>query len=207
MSIPFRSGTGVVLAALALSAAMPRESEAQDTASIRRARADSAFVQIPFSDYLRGMVGLRSVLRGVALAGFDQWRRQPRSYPRTWRGFEDRLGWRYGQVAISHTLRFGASRVFEQRNLRYWPCGCGDSSSRLFNALAGPFRVTSPGGVRYSALNPVTELVSGVLVTGARPGGLHVGQGLRNGATGIIGESLADVVREFWPWRWRPPFL
>src|SRR5206468_5630094 len=122
-------------------------------------------------------------------------------------GFEDRLGSRYGQVAISHTLRFAASRALEQRNLRYYPCACGDSASRLINALVGPFRVTSPGGIHYSMLNPATELVSGILVTSVHPGGFHVGEGIRAGATGILGEALADVVREYWPWHWRPPFL
>jgi hypothetical protein len=199
--------TRIIFAALSLVVLTPRSGEPQDSASIQRARADSIFTPITAGEYLRGVVGPRSVLRGVALAGFDQWRHQPRSFPRTWRGFEDRLGARYGQVVISHTLRFGASRVFDERNLRYWPCGCGDSSSRLFHALAGPYRVTSPAGIRYSVLNPVTEMVSGALVTSVRPGGLHIGEGVRNGATGLIGESLVDVVREYWPWRWRPPFL
>jgi hypothetical protein len=202
-----RAAVLCVLAALGLAALTPCASTGQDTAAIRRARADSIFVPITFSEYVRGIVGPRSVLRGVGLASYDQWRGHPAAYSRTWRGFEDRLGARYGQVAISHTLRYAASGVFDERNLRYWPCGCGDSTSRLLHALAGAYRVTSPRGIHYSLLNPLTELTSGVLVTSVRPGGLHVGEGLRNGATGLIGESLVDVVREYWPWRWRPPFL
>jgi hypothetical protein len=196
-----------VLAALGFAALTPRASTGQDTAAVRRARADSIFVPITFSGYVRGIVGPRSVLRALGLAGYDQWRGHPAGYPRTWRGFEDRAGARYGQVAISHTLRYAASWVFDERNLRYWPCGCGDSTSRLLHALAGAYRVVSPRGIHYSVLNPLTELTSGVLVTSVRPGGLHVREGLRNGATGLIGESLVDVVREYWPWRWRPPFL
>jgi hypothetical protein len=196
-----------VLAVLGLAALTPGAGTAQDTAAVRRARADSIFVPVTVDGYVRGIVGPRSVLRGLALASYDQWRGYPAGYPRTWRGFEDRAGARYGQVVISHTLRSVASRVFDERNLRYWPCGCGDSTSRLLHALAGAYRVTSPRGIHYSVLNPLTELTSGVLVTGVRPGGLHVGEGLRNGATGLVGESLFDVVREYWPWRWRPPFL
>ena len=202
-----RSAVLTFLAALGPAALAPRAGSRQDTAVVRRASADSIFAPITFREYVRGMVGPRSVLRGLGLASYDQWRGHPTGYPRTWRGFEDRAGARYGQVAISHTLRYAASRAFDERNLRYWPCGCGDSTSRLLHALAGAYRVTSPRGIHYSMLNPVTELTSGVLVTGVRPGGLRVAEGLRNGATGLIGESLFDVVREYWPWRWRPPFL
>jgi hypothetical protein len=195
------------LIGIVLVAVVPRIGEPQDSVSVPRARRDSVFATVTFREYLRGMVGPRSVLRGVGLAGFDQWRRRPRSLPETWRGFEDRLGARYGQVAISHTLRFGASRILDERTLRYWPCECGESESRLLHALAGPYRVVSPGGIHSSWLNPATELVSGVLVTSVRPGGLRVGEGIRNGATALVGESLVDVVREFWPWGWRPPYL
>jgi hypothetical protein len=197
----------IMLATLSLMMLRAERVESQDSLTSQRARADSVFTPMTVGQYVRGIFGPRSVLRGVGLAGFDQWRGQPRSYPRTWRGFEDRLGARYGQVVISHTLRFGASRVFDERILRYWPCGCGDSTSRLLHALTGPYRVTSPAGIRYSALNPITELASGVLVTSVRPGGFRVGEGFRNGATGLISESIVDVVREYWPWHWRPPFL
>jgi hypothetical protein len=197
----------VLVIAIALVPLAPRAAHAQDSAAVRRARADSIFTPISVDEYLRGMIGPRNILRGVALAGFQQWRGRPIEFPRTWRGFEDRLGEGYGQVAISHTLRFGASRLFDERNLRYRPCACGDSSSRLFNALAGPYRVTSSRGIHYSLLNPVTELASGILVTSVEPRGFRVGAGVRNGAIGLAGESLVDVVREFWPWHWRPPFL
>jgi hypothetical protein len=179
----------------------------QDSASVRRVRNDSVYVPMTFGEYARGMIGPRTALRAVALAGFDQWRRQPRAFPSTWHGFEERLGVRYGQVAISHTLRFAASRKFDERILRYRPCACGDSASRLWRAITGPYRVTSPEGIHYSVLNPVTELLSGVLATGVRSSGLHVGEGLRGGATGLVAESLIDVAREYWPWRWRPPFF
>jgi hypothetical protein len=152
-------------------------------------------------------VGPRAVLRSFALAGYDQWRNHPAAYARDWHGFEERLASRYGQVAISHTLRFAASRVFDERTIRYQPCACGDSVSRWRYAVLGPLRVSSPAGVHLSPLNPIAEIVSGVLVTGVRSGGLHVGEGARAGVTGLAVESLGDIIREFWPWRWRPPFL
>jgi hypothetical protein len=168
---------------------------------------DSTYQPLTLNGYLVGLVGPRAVIRSLALAGFDQWRGHPVAYGRTWRGFEDRLGSRFGQVAISHTLRFGASRIFDERTIRYQPCACGDSLSRLRYAVLGPLRVNSPTGVHLSPLNPVAEIVSGVLVTGVRSSGLHVGEGVRAGVSGLAFESLGNIVREFWPWRWRPPFL
>jgi len=168
---------------------------------------DTSYHPVEVRGYLLGLAGPRAVLRSLALAGFDQWRGHPVAYPRNWRGFEDRLGSRFGQVAISHTLRFGASRLFDERSVRYQPCACDDSLSRWRYAVLGPLRVSSPNGVHLSALNPVSEIMSGILVTGVRSGGLHVGEGARAGVTGIAFESLADLAREFWPWKWRPPFL
>lgn len=195
----FASGlrAGRCLAAAITVCSVPGIASAQDT----------TYHRVGTKDYLLGLVGPRAVLRSLALAGFDQWRGRPVAYARNWRGFEDRLGSRFGQVAISHTLRFAASRALNERTMRYQPCACGDSLSRWRYALLGPFRVTSPTGVHFSAMNPTAEIASGILVTGVRSSGLSVGEGVRAGVTGIAFESLADVVREFWPWKWRPPFL
>lgn len=172
-----------------------------------RVNADSTYRPEELRGYLLGTFGPLPIVRALALAGFDQWRRRPPAFPSNWRGFEDRLGSRYAQVAISRTLRFGLSRAVDQRSIRYRPCTCGDSGSRVAYALLAPLRVNTPTGIRLSMLNPVTEIASGILVTSARSGGLHVGEGVRNGVTGIAFESVGALVREFWPWRWRPPFL
>jgi hypothetical protein len=171
------------------------------------ANPDSVYRPEELRGYLFGTFGPRPVIRALALAGYDQWRRRPPNLPSGWRGFEDRLGARYGQVAISHTLRFGLSRVFDERTIRYRPCVCGDSASRLAYALISPLRVNTPRGIRLSIMNPVAEITSGILVTAVRPGGFNVADGARNGIIGLAGESATSLVREFWPWHWRPPFL
>ncbi len=188
----------------AAAQAPPADSGAMQQAAVRD---DSLYTPESFRSYVFGTFGPRPVIRALALAGFDQWRRRPVAFPATWRGFEDRLGSRYAQVAISRTLRFGFSRIVDERTIRYRPCRCGDSASRTAYALLSPLRVDSPTGVRLSMLNPATELASGILVTSTRSGGLHVGEGVRNGVTGLAAESLASLGREFWPWQWRPPFL
>jgi hypothetical protein len=201
--------------AILLSHRAAAQTDDRDTVA-HRPRVDSIYRPEPVRDYLFGTFGPRPIIRGLALAGFDQLRGRrmsstssasSNSYPETWRGFEDRLGTRFAQVAISRTIRFGLSRAVDQRTIRYVPCTCGDTSSRLAYALISPYRVSSPTGIRLSLLNPVSELVSGILVTSVRPGGFRVGEGVRNGITGLAAESVGGLVREYWPWHWRPPFL
>lgn len=172
-----------------------------------RIDADSVYQPEEFRAYLLGTFGPRPVIFSVALAGFDQWRKRPSAFPQNGRGFADRLGSRYGQVVISRTLRFGIARAFDERTIRYQPCACGDSTSRFVHALIAPLRVNTPSGTRLSVMYPLTEIASGILVTAARSDGLHVGDGIRNGFVSIGAASATSLVREFWPWHWRPPFL
>jgi hypothetical protein len=172
-----------------------------------RTNVDSVYRPEEFRGYLSGTFGPRPLARALALAGFDQWRGRPVAFPLNERGFADRLGSRYGQLAISHTLRFAFARAFDERTIRYQPCACGDSISRFRYALVAPLRVNTPTGRHLSMLYPVTEIASGILVTTVRSDGLHVRDGILNGLTGIAAESGMSLVREFWPWRWRPPFL
>lgn len=168
---------------------------------------DSVYRPEELRAYLFGAFGPGPLVGSVALAGLDQWRRRPSAFPTNWRGYADRLGSRYAQVAISQTLRFGFSRAFNQRTIRYRPCACGDSISRFAFALIAPLRVNTPNGHRLSMLYPLTEITSGILVTATRSDGLHVSDGIRNGITRVAAESAISLFREFWPWRRRPPFL
>ena len=182
-----------------------------DVDSPRRASSnapsDSVYRPEALGAYARDIVGPKAIARATLLAGFDQWRGNPSAYERTWRGFGDRLGSRFAQVSISHTLRFGLSRAFDERSVTYRPCVCGDTGSRFNYALLSPLRVTSPTGIHLSVMNPISEVASGILVTGVRSSGLHVGEGIRDGVTGLAAESALSMLREFWPWKRRPPFL
>lgn len=172
-------------------------------------RADSGVGYRPeeFGEYLLGMFGPRPLVRTFAVAGFDQWRLQPVAFPANGRGFADRVSSRFGQTVISHTLRFGFARAFDERPVKYRPCTCGDSLSRFRYALFAPLRVDTPTGRRLSMLYPVTEIASGILVTTMRSDGLHVRDGILNGLTGVAAASAMSLVQEYWPWHWRPPFL
>lgn len=202
-----RSIVGFVLA---IGWTLPAGAQAGDSAAVAARMpvdADSAYQPEELRSYLLGTFGPRPVILSAALAGFDQWRMRPSAFPQNGRGFADRLGSRYAQVVISHTLRFGIARTLDERTIRYQPCACGDSTSRFAHALIAPLRVSTPSGVRLSLMYPLTEIVSGILVTAARSDGLHVGDGIRNGLVSIAAASATSLVREFWPWQWRPPFL
>lgn len=195
--------------AVVVVALLPIQLASQEPArdSARTAADTVSYHPETVSDFLYGAIGPRPLVRALALSGFDQWRDRPKTFPRNGRGFGDRLGSRLGQVAISHTLRFGAARAFEQRTMRYHLCSCTGAGGRALYAIEAPLRVITPNGLRLSPLNPITELVSGVMVTATHPGGFSVGQGLFSGATSIAAESAFAMVREFWPWHWRPPFF
>jgi len=176
------------------------------TARIDSVYRDSAYRRETVSEYLMNTFGPRPTVRAIALAGFKQLRHSPRNYPRTWRGYEDRLGSTYAQVVISHTLRSSTAWLVDERTIPFKPCVCTDSS-RFRYAIETPFRVITPNGVRLSLYNPLTEIVSGILVTPLRGSGIRIGEGIANGVLGIAGESAGALVRQFWPFTWRPKFL
>lgn len=196
-------------ASITLGCIVPGVATAQDSSAVARDVTRDSLVYVPLTtrDFVYGFVAPRAVLRSVALAGYDQWRGKPEAYRQDWRGFEERFGARYGQIAIGHVLRYSGSRIFGERTYRYRLCTCGDSASRFVFAFLGPYRVISPTGVHYSALNPTTEMLSGILSTSLRSSGFSLKDGVRAGATGLAIESLTDLAREFWPLKWRPPFF
>jgi hypothetical protein len=168
---------------------------------------DTSYHPQSVGSYVSSMIGPLPVIRTLALSGFDQWRGRPRAFPRNDRGFEDRIGSRFGQLGISRTLRFGVARAFDQRPVRYRLCTCTETGDRVMYAILSPLRVSTPTGLRTTALNPATEVASGILVTAVHPGGLNVREGIVAGVTGVASESALSLVREFWPWHWRPPFM
>ena len=168
---------------------------------------DSLYAPESFDAYMHETFGPKSLAKGLLLAGFDQVRGHPEEFPQNARGFEDRLGSRYAAIAISHTLLFGLSRAFDERRVKYQPCQCGDSLSRFAYALLAPMRVDTPTERRLSLLFPFTEVVSGILVTTTRAEGLKVGDGIKSGLTSLAFDSGLSLVKEYWPWRWRPPLI
>jgi hypothetical protein len=144
--------------------------------------------------------------RATALAGFDQWRHQPEHWNQDARGFRDRLDSRLGAEVLAHTLRFVVARAAREQTGRYRRCSsCETLRERIEYALMTPFRVETPTGVRLSAVTPLTEIGSSLVVTSVHPGGFSFRDGAVGGVSGLASTSLTSLGRELWPWHWRPP--
>jgi hypothetical protein len=172
-------------------------------------RADSSVRYQPetFAHFAMHTFGPVPLLRSTAMAGFDQWRRQPDGWFENKRGLRDRLDSRLGAEMLAHTIRFGFARAAREQSGKFQRCVCADFGARLEYALATPFRVETPTGERLSAITPFGDIASALVVTSVHPGGFSVRRGLLSGASGLASASLTSVAREFWPWHWRPPGL
>jgi hypothetical protein len=91
-----------------------------------------------------------------------------------------------------------------ERPAHFTLCDCVGTSARLGHALVMPLLMQTPRGTRLSLLAPASEIVSAILVTSLRPGGLAFGSGLAGGAVGVGASALGAVAREFWPFHRRP---
>ena len=184
-----------------------------DSTSLARAvsanRADSSVRYVPesFAHFAMRTFGPVPLLRSTAMAGFDQWRRQPDGWFQNRRGLRDRLDSRLGAEMLAHTIRFGFARAAREEQGKFRRCDCADFGARLEYALLTPFRVETPRGEHFSAITPFGDITSALVVTSVHPGGFSVRRGLLAGASGIASASLTSVAREFWPWHWRPPGL
>ena len=172
-------------------------------------RADSSVRYQPesFAHFAMHTFGPVPILRSTAMAGFDQWRRQPDGWFENRRGLRDRLDSRLGAEVLAHTIRFGFARAAREERGKFRRCDCADFGARLEYALVTPFRVETPTGERLSAIAPFGDITSALVVTSVHPGGFSVSRGLLSGASGLASASLTSVAREFWPWHWRPPGL
>lgn len=152
--------------------------------------------------YLWQTLGPVTLLRAAALGGIDQARDRPPEWARDAHGYAQRAGSHLAAAAISTSVRFGLDALLQQRSGLFVACTCTNWLLRLRHAAATPIRAYGRGGWTTSALTPLTELGSALLVTTVRPGGFNARDGLRNGAMGVASLVAVSVVHEFWPWPW-----
>jgi hypothetical protein len=168
---------------------------------------DSArpYRRMTLSEYAGRILGPRALGSAVVSAGIQQLRQSPKEWSKDWRGYDNRLTSRLGAHAIAQTFVFGVSLARDERLAVFTRCNCTGDRPRLAHALLTPFRVDTPDGTRLSVIVPASEIVGSVLITGLRPGGFNVKDGLVGGATSLLVSSAFSTVREFWPWHRRPP--
>jgi hypothetical protein len=194
-----------LLGALACASSTIGAQTATDTSSAR-AYDDSvhAYRRMTIGEYGGRVAGPRALLRGIAVAGFDQATRHPREWPKTWRGYEDRVSSRLATGVIAQAVVFGVSNALDERPAHFTLCRCSGTRQRLEHALLVPLRMSTPNGPHVSLLAPMSEIGSGILVTSLHPAGFSARDGLIAGSVGVLGSALGAVAREFWPWRRRP---
>jgi hypothetical protein len=155
-------------------------------------------------EYGARVLGPRALLRDIATAGFDQATGRPTQWSQDWRGYGDRVSSRLGTAAVAQAVVFGVSNALDERPAHFTLCDCAGTGARLRHALFMPLRMDTPRGPHLSLLAPASEIGSSILITGLRPGGLSVRDGLIGGSVGVLGSALGSVAREFWPWHRRP---
>ena len=168
---------------------------------------DASYRAVTFPDYVTNVVGPRSLLESVGFAALAQATDRATEWPKTWRGYGDRLSTRLGEVALAQSIRLGLFAALRERSVDATRCQCIGVRARLAHAALTPVRVDTPRGARLSMLGPVSEIGGSLLITTLRPDGFSWREGLRGGVISVAMSPLLPLAREFWPWRWRPPGL
>ena len=175
-----------------------------DTIGATARDTTNAYLRMTIGEYFSRVVGPRALLGDVAIGGFDQVTRHPKEWPKTWRGYGDRVSSRLGTGVIAQAVVFGVSNALDERPAHFTLCQCIGTRARLEHALLVPLRMNTPNGPHLSYLGPMSEIGSSILITSMHPGGFSVRDGLIGGAIGVGGSALGAVAREFWPWKRRP---
>jgi hypothetical protein len=176
----------------------------QSASALAAGDSVNAYRRMSLGEYGSRVLGPRALLRDVATAGFDQATGRPTQWPKSWRGYGDRVSSRLGTAAVAQAVVFGVSNALGERPAHFTLCGCTGTRARITHALLMPMRMDTPRGPHLSLLAPVSELGSSILITSLHPGGFSVRDGLIGGAVGVLGSALGSVGREFWPWHRRP---
>jgi len=150
--------------------------------------------------YLKSLIGPGALVQSVASAVVDEVRDFPHEWHRSGLGFEKRLGSEYGQVVISNAIQMGFSAIHSE-DPRYYRMGQGNPFKRTFYAITSSLVVTNTHGGREIALGEIAgSFGSWAIATRWNPPSERTGsQILLYGGAGIVGKSLSNTLREFWP--------
>ncbi|HEY2377327.1 MAG TPA: hypothetical protein VGH98_15225 [Gemmatimonadaceae bacterium] len=198
---------GLVVLVAARADAQTTTATAADTVQRSDSTPSTRYRYESFASFAKHTFGPMPLLRATAFAGFDQWRRQPVHWTQTSRGFRDRLDSRLGGEVLGHSIQFAFERAAHEQPEKFHACQCEGLEPRTLHALLTPLRVETPNGPRLSAIAPFGVVVGALAVTSVHPGGFSLSRGLEGAAGGVASAALTSVVRELWPWHWRPPGL
>ena len=114
-------------------------------------------------------------------------------------GFADRLGSRFGIVAVRENAAF-TIRAFDHEDPRYFRVGSGGLVKRTGYALGQTFVARNSRGGNMPAYSVVASgLATPFIAEAWRPERVNAGRELRAGAMGIGAKAISNVFQEFWP--------
>jgi hypothetical protein len=152
--------------------------------------------------YVWSTLGPTGLVSSALMAGFDQWRGSPASWPGDEWGYARRWASEYGAAAIGSTTKYTVAHFLHQ-DPSFVRCECRGAGPRLRHAMAAPFMARTADDVWV--FSPAT--VAGLAAENVIPAATWYPEprGIRDGAahvlTGVMSKMAVDVIREFMPKR------
>jgi hypothetical protein len=207
-------------------AAAQETSSAQSSNNEPKSAVDNRFTATAERPMYTGVVGKPTAMQGPTVKGFlydafgpGTWiaagilagRDQARNHnsdtrlhgePPEWgqgaEGYGDRYASRFGQIAISQTVRYGTGALLHE-DVTYHKCQCSGFLPRFSHAFISSYTAkTKSGNTVFSLPNVIGPLAAGqIAVAGWYPSRFDQRQGLRLSVPMLMGAPIRNTVREF----------
>ena len=154
--------------------------------------------------YVWSTLGPTGALQATLISAFDQWRGSPAAWKKEKRGYAERWVSEYAASAVGSTTKYGVARLLHE-DPSFVRCDCEGFGPRLRHAAAAPFMARTRDGDWVFSPATVAGIAAENIVPAATwypaPRGVH--DGTAHAASGVLSKMAIDVVREFWPKRFK----
>jgi hypothetical protein len=149
---------------------------------------------------VRGVVGLGSLVAGLAVAGIEQWNGDPPGVGQGAAGYGTRLGFYYGQLATAKALEFGIGAALHE-DPRPSPSHLQGVWPRTWYAIKHTFVVPNDNHGETVAIFRLAGSYGGAFMSNVwYPSEVNgTGDALVRGTFNLAGSVGNSIVREFWP--------
>jgi hypothetical protein len=182
-----------------------------DSSSVQPATANVSLEEARgksnLKNYLSDTFGPGTWLAAGILAGRDQGRNrgsgtklhgEPPEWGQGAEGYGDRYASRFGQIALSQTVRYGMGSLLRE-DVSYHRCQCQGFLPRMTHVFIGSYTAkTVSGRTVFSVPNLLGPLTAGqIAVAGWYPSRFDQRQGLRLAVPLLTGGPIRNAIREF----------
>jgi hypothetical protein len=152
------------------------------------------------ADYVHSLTDAEAFLYSGALAGFDQWKHNPKEWGQGAAGYSRRFGNRMAGSILDNTFQRGFALALGEDD-RYFYAGSHNAAYRAAYALSSPFLARHSSGRRTLALSAIGGVAVGSLIQQAwQPRSTWpIRNAARSFALTFIFRAGFDLVREFAP--------